>query len=98
MQNYYLLRSRQNGEYIAARQPAQTEDQPPQRYVLLFKHDHDAMGYLNAHAAEVSDRFAVEMSSLRQIKPMLERFGFTGIGFVSDPLVPHVDFMEQRFF
>lgn len=97
MQNYYLLRSRQNGDYIAARQPAKTEDEPPQRYVLLFKHDHDAMGYLNAHAGDVSDRFAVEMSPLKQIKLTLERLGFTGVGFVSDPLVPHVDFMERRF-
>ncbi len=96
MQNYYLLRSRQNGEYVAARQPGKTEDAPTQRYVLIFQQDHEALSYLNAHAADVSDRFAVEMNSLKQLKTSLERLGFAGVGLVSDPLVPQVDFMERR--
>ncbi len=96
MDHYYLLRSRQNGDYVVARQPGKTEDDGVQRYLLLFRQDHEALMYLNTHAWEMRDRFAIEMSSLQQIKLTLERLGFTGVGFVSDPLIPQVDFMDRR--
>ncbi|NJM57882.1 MAG: hypothetical protein HC857_11225 [Synechococcales cyanobacterium RU_4_20] len=101
MEHYYLLRSRQNGDYVAARMAAQPQeekrlDEREQRYLLLFRADHEAFLYLNTHAGDVSKHFAVEMSSLRQIKLTLERLGFTGVGFVSDALLPQVDFMESR--
>ncbi len=95
--SYYVIRSRQTGEFLTARQPAKTADEPLQRYLLLFHQDHEALSYLNAHAAGLSDRFAVEHNAVAQLKPLIDRWGFAGVGLVSDPLVPIVDFMERRF-
>ncbi len=94
---YYLLRSRQNGQYLAARQP-QLEGKPAEqgRYLLLFQQDFEAMSYLNAHAPDMGDRFAVESHSLAQLKTSLERWGFAGVALVTDPLEPQVDFMARR--
>lgn len=94
---YYLLRSRQNGQYLSARQPQPEGTAGEQgRYILLFQKDFEAMSYLNAHAPEVGDRFAVEPHSLSQLKTSLERWGFAGVAFVADPLEPQVDFMARR--
>ncbi len=94
---YYLLRSRQNGQYLAARQPnSEGEPVEQERYLLLFQRDFEAMSYLNAHAPDMGDRFAVESHSLTQLKTSLERWGFAGVAFVTDPLEPQVDFMAKR--
>jgi len=102
---YYLLRSRQTGQYLSARQSAgeatseqgsQVESTQSERYLLLFQRDFEAMSYLNAHAPDLSDRFAVEPHSLNQLKTSLERWGFVGVAFVTDPLEPQVDFMARR--
>lgn len=100
---YYLLRSRQNGQYLTARQPALSKAEAGDeaagqsaRYLLLFQQDFDALGYLNAHAPEARERFAVEPHSLTQLKTSLERWGFAGVGFVTDPLMPQVDFLARR--
>jgi hypothetical protein len=87
-QSYYLLRTKQDGRHLAARDEDKT-------YLLLFTADYDALSYLNAHAGEASDRFALETISATQLKAALSRWGFTGIGLVRDPLLPHIDFMNQ---
>lgn len=95
---YYLLRSRQSGQYLTARQPhSEGESAGPERYLLLFQKDFEAMSYLSAHAPDLGDRFAVESHSLSQLKSSLERWGFAGVAFVTDPLIPQVDFMARRF-
>lgn len=97
---YYLLRSRQNGQYLTARQPQAKPPKEgtaePERYLLLFQKDFEAMSYINAHAPDASDRFAVESHSLTQLKTSLERWGFVGVAFVTEPLEPQVDFMARR--
>jgi hypothetical protein len=115
---YYLLRSQQNGQYLAARPPSgagnDLQDQAPQaqgsqkiqgsqaqepqtqRYLLLFQQDFEALSYINAHAPEARDRFAVESHNLNQLKTSLERWGFAGVAFVTDPLEPQVDFLARR--
>lgn len=100
---YYLLRSRQNGQYLAARQPPagasradEDKSAPSERYLLLFQQDFEALSYINAHAPEAGDRFAVESHNLTQLKTSLERWGFAGVGFVTDPLLPQVDFLARR--
>ena len=95
MATYYLLRSRQNGQYLSAQQP-DADHSTQTRYVLLFRQDFEALSYLNAHAPDLSDRFSVEAHSLSQLKASLERWGFAGVAFVTDPLEPQVDFMIRR--
>lgn len=104
---YYLLRSQHNGQYLAAQPPgeaghelqaqAHPEQAPqPQRYLLLFQQDFEALSYINAHAPDMRDRFAVESHNLSQLKTSLERWGFAGVAFVTDPLEPQVDFLARR--
>lgn len=93
---YYLLRSRQSGQYLAARQPLSGDTIEAERYLLLFQKDFEALSYLNAHAPGMGDRFAVESHNLTQLKQSLERWGFAGVGFVIDPLEPQVEFMARR--
>jgi hypothetical protein len=90
-QVYYLLRSKQDGRHIAARPEA---GQPEKTYLLVFAADYDALSYLSTHAPEVRDRFLVESVPAYQIRELLSRWGFTGIGSVSDPYVPTVEFMK----
>lgn len=109
---YYLLRSRQSGQYLFARQPSapgpkrsapsptaeRSPEQPSDqatRYLLLFQQDFDGLSYLNAHAPDLGDRFALETSTLPQLKAALERWGFGGVALVSDPLEPRLDFLNR---
>ncbi|MBD2210478.1 hypothetical protein H6G64_14000 [Calothrix sp. FACHB-156] len=87
---YYLVRSRSDGRYLTARPDAETSG-----YLLLFKEHFDALSYLNTHAAEVANRFAVESIPGTQINSLLKRWGFYGIGIVTDPLLPKVEFLQQ---
>mgnify|MGYP001795969265 CR=1 FL=1 len=64
---------------------------------MLFNADYEALSYVNQHAAEVADRFAVESIGGPQLKQMLERWGYEGIGVVTDPLVPNVDFLTKQW-
>ncbi len=43
---------------------------------------------------EVANRFTVESISGTQVGNLVKRWGFTGVGIVSDPLLPKVDFMN----
>jgi hypothetical protein len=97
---FYLIRSRQDGQYLVARprlkDAARSEDAPPPAgFVLLFAEHADALSYLNAHAREYADRFAVEPLPKTQLASLLKRWGFDGCGIVTDPLLPKVEFLSR---
>lgn len=94
-QLYYLVRSKADGQYLTASPDMgeETAEVPP-RYLLMFKEDFEALSYLNTHGSAVADRFAVESISGSQIKSLLQRWGFTGIGLVIDPLLPKIEFLS----
>ncbi|MEM8543945.1 MAG: hypothetical protein AAGF66_08145 [Cyanobacteria bacterium P01_H01_bin.119] len=63
------------------------------RFLILFKADYDALSYINTHAPEVAPQFQVESLAGTQLKALINRWGFSGIGLVKDPLVPQVEFL-----
>lgn len=87
---YYLVRSKTDGRYLAAL--ANREDLG---YLLLFRENFDALSYLNTHAAFVANRFSVESVPGSQIGGLLKRWGFSGVGIVSDPLIPKIEFLSH---
>jgi hypothetical protein len=87
---YYLVRSQADGRYLTARPNAEASG-----YLLLFQENYDALSYLNTHAAEVANRFAVESIAGTQVGNLLKRWGFIGVGIVTDPLLPKVDFLQH---
>ena len=89
-QVYYLLRSKADGQYIAAR----PNPDSIQAFLLLFSEDFEALSYLNKHAGDVADRFSVESIPGSQLKGILQRWGFSGIGVVQDSTGPKIEFME----
>ena len=91
-QSYYLLRSNQDGQYLAAK----PRNQDSNGFLMLFNADHEALSYVNHHAAEVANRFAVEPISGLQLKQMMERWGYEGVGVVNDPLIPQIDFLRLQ--
>jgi hypothetical protein len=91
-QVYYLIRSRADGQYLLAQPDRSTSS--TDGYLLMFGEHFDALSYLNAHAPDVSDRFAVESISGSQVKGLLQRWGFKGIGVVEDPLLPKIQFLS----
>jgi hypothetical protein len=94
-QIYYLILSRADGRYLVAR-TSTGADSPDAGYLLMFRERFDALSYLNAHGLDVADRFAVESVSGTQLKGLLQRWGFTGVGIVQDPLVPQIEFLEHE--
>ncbi|MDX2213263.1 MAG: hypothetical protein SFY66_08235 [Oculatellaceae cyanobacterium bins.114] len=101
-QIFYFVRSKHDGQYLVARPrtaaptnaPTHPE-KPPSGYVLLFREHADALSYLNTHGSGVSDRFAVESIPSTQLKGLMQRWGFDGIGLVEDPLLPRVEFLTS---
>ncbi|AFY77969.1 MAG: hypothetical protein IGR93_03550 [Hydrococcus sp. C42_A2020_068] len=91
-QTHYLIRSRIDGQYLVARLRA-GESPTEANYLLLFKERYDALSYLNTHAAGVSDRFSVESIPATQLKSIMQRWGFKGLGLVQDPLEPQIQFL-----
>jgi hypothetical protein len=91
-QIYYLLRSQQDGRHLAARPEGLESDQT---FLLIFAADYEALSYLSTHAPDFRDRFTVESVPAYQLNGMLSRWGFAGIGIVSDPVPPTVDFMHR---
>jgi hypothetical protein len=90
-QVFYIVRSKANGDYLTARPNAEANG-----YLLLFREDFDALSYLNTHAGEVANRFAVESVPGSQLGGLLKRWGFSGVGVVCDPLLPNIEFLEQK--
>ncbi|MDB9446517.1 hypothetical protein NWP22_02090 [Anabaenopsis tanganyikae CS-531] len=88
---YYILRSSTDGRYLVAHPDAESSG-----YLLLFRENFDALSYLNTHAGQLANRFAVESVLATQLGNLLKRWGFSGVGIVIDPLLPKVDFMQHR--
>ena len=91
-QVYYLIRSRADGRYLVAHPNAEAES----GYLLMFRENFDALSFLNTHGADVAERFAIESIAGTQLRDLLKRWGFNGIGIVQDPLLPKIDFLSPR--
>ncbi len=94
-QIHYILRSRHDGQYLVARFRNEDNDTVNQ-YLLLFKEDFDALSYLNTHGQSVANRFSVESIPGTQLKGILQRWGFKGVGLVEDPLEPRIQFLSYE--
>ena len=92
---YYLILSKADGRYLVAQPNAGNRDASA-GYLLMFRERFDALSYLNTHGSGVADRFAVESVSGNQLKNLLDRWGFAGVGVVQDPLVPQIEFLTYR--
>jgi hypothetical protein len=86
----YVLRSKQDGKYLVANIDSQECEK--KTYLFVFKEDFDALGYINHHGPEYKDQFTVESVSSPQLKLLLSRWGFSGIGIVQDILIPNIEF------
>ncbi len=93
-QIHYTVRSKVDGKYLVAR-INNGEDEAPVSYLLVFQENFEALSYLNTHGSDVSDRFIVESSSGPQLKAILQRWDFQGIGLVKDPLIPRIEFLSM---
>ena len=91
---YYLILSRADGQYLVAK-PQTSSSDAGSGYLLMFREDYDALSYLNTHGSDVADRFTVESVPGSQIKNLLNRWGFTGVGVVQDPLIPRIEFFTH---
>lgn len=94
-QLYYLLRSRADGRYLAAHLPSPDSASPQTGFLLVFKADYDALSYLNTHAADLGDQFAIETVTPSSLKPLLSRWNFQGLGMVDDPRLPEIEFFNR---
>lgn len=97
-QIFYLVRSRADGQYLVARTKPKGDAPPDAGYLLMFKEHADALSYLNTHGGEVAHRFSVEPIPGTQLKSVLQRWGFIGVGMVQDPLIPQIEFLLQDGF
>ena len=94
-QTHYLIRSKQDGQYLAAQPQKDVEVEGEKRsYLLIFREHFDALGYLNKYAQDVADNFAVESVSSPQLKSLLQRWSYFGIALVEDPLIPRIKFFN----
>ena len=91
-QGYYVLRSRQDGRHLAAQGGSADV---PKSFLLLFGADHEALSYLSTHAPDLRPQFSVEWLAPNQVKDLLARWGFAGVGLVRDALTPQVEFLER---
>ena len=96
-QLYYLVRSRTDGQYLVAKMRGQgTHEGDRPTYILTFTDHADALSYLNTHAGELAEHFVVEAIAPSQLSKLMQRWGYTGIGMVNDPLIPEVEFLERQ--
>ncbi|MGK7889851.1 MAG: hypothetical protein AB4042_10990 [Leptolyngbyaceae cyanobacterium] len=96
---YYLLRSRKDGSYLVAHPHGRTEnpsEEPDPGYLIMFQEYADGLSYLNTHAPDRASDFAVESVSKPQLKGLMQRWQFRGVGLVTDPLLPKVEFMQRQ--
>jgi hypothetical protein len=89
---YYLLRSQSDGKYVVA----YPESDSPQGYLLVFSEHYDALSYVNTHAPDLANRCGVESIASNQLKPLLQRWGYVGIGIVKDALLAKIEFLSIR--
>lgn len=94
-QTYYAVRSQNTGQYLVAH-PDQDSNAG---FLLLFSSDYDAYSYVNTHTQGPAPAFAVEGLPTTALKATLNRWQLSGVGVVSDPLIPHIEFYrtETRF-
>jgi hypothetical protein len=92
---HYLIRSRADGRYLTARVDG-TDGEKEIRYLLIFREHHEALTYLNTHAAEIAQHFSVETIPASQLKALLLRWGYQGLGQVQDPIEPHIQFLKNQ--
>ncbi|MGB6300141.1 MAG: hypothetical protein WBF90_28770 [Rivularia sp. (in: cyanobacteria)] len=90
-ETYYLIRSKADGKYLAAR----PNEDDAATFVLLFRENFDALSYINTHAGDLANRLGVETISGTQLKTVLQRWSFNGVGMVTDPLLPKIEFLLQ---
>ena len=90
----YLLRSKTDGQYLVAR-PRLKTGETALKYLLIFQEHFDALSYLNTHGKAMAENFAVESVSGAQLKSILQRWGFQGVGLVQDPLIPRIQFLSS---
>jgi hypothetical protein len=88
-QTYYVLRSSQDGQYLAARPEADGD-----RFLLMFSEHHEALSYVNRFAEDYKDRLSVESQSIPALKMLLQRWGYAGFALVRDPLLPRLEFLR----
>lgn len=93
-QVYYVIRSKADGRYLTAHPDSITASNDP-GYLLMFRENFEALSYLNTHGADVAQRFAIESVPGSQLKSLLKRWGFVGVGVVQDPLLPQIEFLSQ---
>lgn len=93
-QIYYVVRSRSDGRYLTAHPETASKGSNSPSFLLLFNEDFEALSYLNTHGADVADRFAVESVAGSQLKNLLKRWGFAGVGVIRDPLLPSIEFFS----
>jgi hypothetical protein len=91
-ETFYLIRAKSDGRYLVAR-PEAARDSESAGYLILFREHHESLSYLNTHAEERSAQFSVEPIPGSQLKPLIRRWGFAGIGLVQDPLLPKLEFL-----
>jgi hypothetical protein len=89
-QTYYVVRSQTSGQYLVAH-PA---EDPSVGFLLVFSNDYDALSYVNTHAHSSRGDGRVETIAATSLRPTLDRWQLTGIGIVSDPLIPQVEFFQ----
>jgi hypothetical protein len=92
---HYLIRSRADGRYLTAKVD-ETADNPEIRYLMIFREHHEALTYLNTHAAELAHHFSVETIPATQLKALLQRWGYQGVGQVQDPIEPRIQFLQNQ--
>jgi hypothetical protein len=92
-QTYYVILARESGRYLVVQPQGQDNPNAP-RYLLLFRENFEAMTYLNHHGGGLADRFTVESVPQGQVKGLLQRWGFNGVGMVQDTLEPRIDFLN----
>jgi hypothetical protein len=88
---YYVVRSKLDGQYLAAHPNPDTAE----KYILLFPENYDALSYLNKFAGELKEKLAIESIVAMQLKSLMQRWGYAGVGLVRDPLLPKVEFLSQ---
>ena len=88
----YLIRSQKDGKYLVAKIEEEDSNKTTS-YLLVFKEDYEALSYINTHGQAMSDRLTVESTSANALKSILQRWGYQGIGYVQDPLIPEIQFM-----
>lgn len=89
-QVYYLVRSKSDGRYLTAR-----IDEHTSGYLLLFNESFDALSYLNVHASDLASRLVVESLPSTQLGNLIQRWSFVGVGIVTDPLLPKIEFLQH---